>query len=270
MNTKNPALVILNSITFVLMLFVNYASNPGIFGNTTVAGIAHRYDTLFAPADYAFMIWGVIFLLCTGFVIHQWTLLKSDAKNYTQRTGLWFAISNIANALWVYCRAHEWIGLSVVLILILLISLVILVLKLRLELDEEPVRIILFVWWPIAIYIGWIIVTTIACIASWLVYIYWDGFGIAPAIWCIIMIIIAFLLYAFLIRKRNLRESAGVGTWAFIAIAIRQWNEHKNIAITAIIVSAMLAIMILQHGYKNRYYAPSAKIKRGEWSKQDY
>lgn len=262
---KNTAFVILNTITFVLMLFVNYASSTGIFVNTTVADIAHKYDTLFVPADYAFIIWSVIFLLCAGFVIHQWTLIKNDTKKYIQRTGLWFAISNISNTLWVYCWVHEWLGLSVILILTLLLSLIILVIKLRLELDDEPVRTILFVWWPIAIYTGWIMVATIACIASWLVYINWNGFNMAPDFWCMIMIIIASLLYVFLIRKRNLRESAGVGLWAFIAIAIRQWNEHKNIAITAIIVSAILFILIFQHGYKNRYYAPSAKIKRGEW-----
>ena len=265
MNKKNPALVALNTLTFALMLFVNYASNSGIFGNTTVADIAHKYATLFAPADYAFIIWSVIFLLCAGFVIYQWALMKNDTKKYIQRTGLWFAISNIANALWVYCWVHEWLGLSVVLILMLLVSLIILVIKLRLELDDEPVRTILFVWWPIAIYLGWIMVATIACIASWLVYIGWNGFGMAPDTWCIIMMIIAFMLYVFLIRKRNLRESAGVGIWAFIGIAIRQWNEHNSIAITAIIVSAILTVLIFQHGYKNRYYGPFAKIKRGEW-----
>lgn len=262
---KNTALVILNTITFILVLIVNYTSNSEIFASATVADVAHKYDTLFAPADYAFIIWSVIFLLCACFVIYQWMLIKNDAKNYIQRSGLWFAISNISNALWVYCWVHEWLGLTVILILILLLSLIILVIKLRLELDDEPVRTIFFVWWPIAIYIGWIMVATIACIASWLVSINWNGFNMAPDAWCMIMIIIAFLFYIFLIRKRNLRESAGVGIWAFIAIAIPQWNEHKNIAITAIIVSVILTIMILEHGYKNRYYAPSAKIRRGEW-----
>jgi len=160
---------------------------------------------------------------------------------------------------------HEWLGSSVGLILILLLSLAVLVMKLRLELDDEPVRTIFFVWWPVVIYIGWIMVATIACIASWLVYIEWNGFGITATTWCIIMIIIAFLLYIFLIRKRNLRESAGVGIWAFIAIAVRQWDDHKNIAITAIAAATILLISIIQHGYKNRYYAPFAKIKRGEW-----
>lgn len=258
-------LVILNSITFLLMLFVNYASNAHVFGDVTVADISHRYDTLFTPADYAFIIWALIFLLCAGFVVYQWILLKNDAQQYVRRTGLWFIVSNIANALWVYCWVHEWLGLSVVLILLLLISLIILTINLRLALDDEPVRTIFFVWWPISFYLGWIIAATVACIAAYLVSINWNGFGIAPDIWAIIMIIIAFLLYIFLNEKRNMREAVTVGIWAFIAIAVRQWNLHKNIAITAIVVSVILFILIAIHGFKNRYYAPFAKIKRGEW-----
>ena len=62
-----------------------------------------------------------------------------------------------------------------------------------------------------------------------------------------------------------MREAASVGIWAFIAIAIRQWNIHKNIALTAIIASAILFILISIHAYKGKYYAPFAKLKRGEW-----
>ena len=62
-----------------------------------------------------------------------------------------------------------------------------------------------------------------------------------------------------------MREAATIGIWAFIAIAIRQWNIHKDIALTAIIASAILFILISIHGYKGRNYTPFAKLKRGEW-----
>ncbi len=263
--TKNRALVMINSITLALMLFINYASNAYLFNEVTVADVSHKYDTLFAPAGYAFIIWGLIFLMCICFVIYQWVLLKNDEKQYISRAGIWFSISNIANALWVYCWVNEWLGLCVILMLILLFSLIMLTLKLRLELDDEPVRTILFVWWPIAIYLGWIMVATIACIAAWLVYIGWNGLGIAEATWCIIMIIVAAALYTVLLLKRNLRESASVGIWAFIAIAVRQWNVHADIVIAAIATFVILTALIARQVYKNRYYVPFAKIKRGEW-----
>ena len=265
METRNLLLIVLNTVTFAVMLFVNYASNAHVFSDLTVADISYKYDTLFAPAGYAFIIWGVIFLLCFGFVIYQWVLLKNDTQQYIQRTGLWFALSNITNAAWVCCWINEQLGWCVVLMIILLLSLVILAIKLKLELNDEPVRTIFFVWWPIAIYLGWIMVATIACIASWLVYIQWSGLGIGPDTWTIIMIVIASLIYIFINQARNLRESVTVGIWAFIAIAVRQFNVHDNIVAAAIIASLILTILIARHGYKNQYYTPFAKIKRGEW-----
>ncbi len=265
MKLKNTALVSLNTITFVLMLIVNYASNAHVFTDTTVADIAHKYDTLFAPADYAFIIWSIIFLLCLAFVIYQWVLTKHDTGQYIQRTGLWFTVSNIANAAWVYCWIHESLGWSVILILVLLFSLIMLTIKLRLELDDEPVKTIFFVWWPIVIYLGWIVAATVACIASWLTYTGWDGAGISPVTWTIAMVILACLIYVSLILKRNMREAAAVGAWAFIAIAVRQWGSYTNIVVVSVIVSVILVFMIGWHANKNSYYRPGNKIKRGEW-----
>ena len=265
MKLKNTVLVLLNTLTFAAMLFVNYASNTKFFGNKTVADVAHKYDTLFAPANYAFVIWSVIFLLGLCFIIYQWTLINNDKQQYIQRTGLWFAVSNVTNACWVYFWINEELKWCVVLILILLLSLIILTLKLKLELFDEPVRTIFFVWWPIAFYLGWIMVATIACIASALVYVGFTNNGIREDLWAIVMIVVAMLLYIVLIQKRNLRESAMVGVWAFIAIAVRQWGAYNDIAITAIIAAAVLLILSTRHGNKNKYYSPFEKIKRNEW-----
>ncbi|MGH2564280.1 MAG: hypothetical protein ACRDE5_07195 [Ginsengibacter sp.] len=227
MKNKSHFLVILNTITLLMMLFANYASNTGFFSNENVADVSHKYDTLFAPAGYAFIIWAVIFLLAIGFVIYQWVLLKrNDGNKYIEGTGIWFSVSNLANAAWLYCWLNERIGLSVICILILLLSLIILTVNLRLELDDVSVRNIFFVCWPVTFYLGWIMVATTACIASWLTSIRWERFGISEDIWAIALIAIACLIYLLLIEKRNMREAAAIGAWAFIAIAVRQWYIH--------------------------------------------
>ncbi|KAA9037577.1 hypothetical protein FW778_15900 [Ginsengibacter hankyongi] len=266
MKNKSLSLVLLNTITLVIMLFANYASTSGMYSNKNVADVSHKYDTLFAPAGYAFIIWGVIFLLALSFVIYQWVLLKTnDSQRYVQRIGIWFTVSNIANAGWLYCWLNEQLGLSVICIFILLISLIILTIHLRLELDDVPVRNIFFVWWPVTFYLGWIMVATIACVASWLTSIGWAGIGISQSTWTIISIVIACLLYLIIIVTRNMREAAVVGIWAFIAIAVRQWNNHNGIVWTALLSSLILAIAISAHFYKNRNYSIGLKLKRGEW-----
>ena len=248
------------------MLFENYAASAGLFSNKTVADVSHKYDTLFAPAGYAFIIWGVIFLLTLGYVIYQWVLLKTnDSQRYVQRTGIWFTVSNVANTTWLYCWLTEQLGLSVICILILLASLIILTIQLRLELDDVPVRTIFFVWWPVTFYLGWIMLATIACIASWLTSINWTAFGISQSTWTIILIAISCLFYLGIILKRNMREAAAVGIWAFIAIAVRQWNDHVDIVSAALLSSSILAIAIAVHVYRNRKYNIGSKLKRGEW-----
>ena len=261
-NKKILVLILVNTVTLGFMLFVNYASNAGVFGSVTVGNISHKYDTLFAPAGYAFAIWGVIFLLLIAFVIFQWTSLNNTYRHeYVQNTGVWFFISNLANALWIYCWINEEIGWSVAVILMLLCCLVILTYKLRLELDDKPASVIFFVWWPMVVYLGWIMVATIACIAAWLVSIGWNGGPFTPQTWTIVMIIITTLLYIYLIKTRNLREAAGVGIWAFVAIAKRQWNANFNIALVALVCALALFIAIAIHGYVNRKYNIINKLK---------
>lgn len=266
MKNKSPVLVILNTITLIVMLFANYASNTGFFSKENVADVSYKYDTLFAPAGYAFIIWGFIFLLAIGFVIYQWILTKrKDPQQYIRKTGIWFALSNVANIMWLYCWLNERIGLSVICILLLLLCLIILTINLRLELDDVAVRDIFFVWWPVSFYLGWMMVATIACIASWLTSVGWNGAGITQSVWTTILIIISAFIYLLLIQMRNMREAAAVGIWAFIAIAIRQWNIHNDIVIAAFFAILILAVASARHVYKNRKYIINAKLKRGEW-----
>ncbi len=266
MKVKNFALVTANTVTLIVMLFINIASNTGYFSQQTVGDVSHKYDTLFAPAGYAFAIWGLLFLLAICFVIFQWFLfVKNDPKNFISKTGIWFTLSNIFNAAWVYLWLHEMLGWCVVIIFLFLICLIVLTVRLRLELDDEPVRTIFFVWWPITFYLGWIMVATIACVSAWLVSTNWNAFNLPPDVWTIIMIAIASVFYLALTFKRNMREASLVAVWAFIAIAVRQWNSHFDIAAAAIIASIVLAFASMRHTYKNRYYAIGSKLGRHEW-----
>lgn len=259
-------IVLVNTITLLVMLIANFIAGSGMFINNTVGGVSNKYDTLFAPAGYAFIIWSFVFLLSIGFCIYQWYLLKSgDAKNYISRTGAWFSISNLANILWLICWLNEWLGLSVMVIVLLLVCLCVLTVRLQLELNDEPVQIILFVWWPITFYLGWVMVATIACVAAWLVAIGYRGGVIEEVIWTIIMIAVATFLFLLLIKTRNLREASMVGIWAFIAIAVKQWQVHNNISVAAIIASFILLAVTTLHGYINKRTSVILKISRGEF-----
>ena len=149
--------------------------------------------------------------------------------------------------------------------LVLLLSLIVLTIQLRLEIWDAPVRIIVFVWWPVCIYTGWIIVATVANISAFLVSINWNGGFLSPQIWTIILIAVATAIYLFLISTRNMREAAMTGVWALIAIAVKQWQENQSIVIAAIVAAAILFFAVSVHGYKNRNTSPFKKNTRGEF-----
>jgi uncharacterized membrane protein YhaH (DUF805 family) len=112
--------------------------------------------------------------------------------------------------------------------------------------------------------LGWIIVASVTNVAAFLVYLQWDGFQLSPEFWTIALLAVATTIYLLLIFKRNLRESATVGIWAFIAIVVKQWNDNQLIGIIAIVAAALLLIATMYHGYKNRSTSPDQKFKRGE------
>ncbi|MBS3808447.1 MAG: hypothetical protein KGY60_13160, partial [Bacteroidales bacterium] len=169
-----------------------------------------------------------------------------------------------ANGLWIVVWLNEYLALSVLLIFILLFSLIMLTLRLRLETWDAPLRTIAFVWWPICIYLGWIVVATVANVSVYLVSVNWQGGFLAPTSWTVVMIATATVIYLLLVFLRNMREAALVGVWAFIAIAVRQWSVHPEIVWTAGVATGLLLIVISWHGYQNRATSPFEKMKRKE------
>lgn len=277
---KTKLLVLFNTLTLSCTIFINYLSNTGFFGGKTIGEISKKYETLFVPAGYAFSIWGIIFLMLLAFVGFQWYVLyKEKDKNNVlynydnsenifvktiHQTSFWFIITNICNASWVVVWLNEYVALSVVVMFVLLFSLIKLTLNLRLKTWDAPVQIRVFVWLPIAIYLGWIMVASIANVSSFLVSIGWQGEPFSAFFWTILMIVIASGLYLALIATRNLRESAMVGVWSLTAISYKQWQAEPLIAYTALGFAILLVLAASYHGYKNQKNSPFLKWKRGE------
>jgi hypothetical protein len=245
---------------------MNSLQGSEVFNGTTVGEVSAKYETLFTPAGYAFAIWGIIYLLLILFVTYQWFVwFKRKEDRELKQISWWFAVGNLANGLWVVAWLNEQMGLSVLLILILLFSLIQLTIRLRLEIWDAPLRIIAFVWWPVCIYLGWVIVATVANISVFLVSIGWQGGFLQEQVWTIIMIVAATTIYLLLIKTRNMREAALVGIWALVAIAVKQWQLNIEIVIAALTASAILFVTVAVHGFRNRKTSPVEKLKRGEF-----
>ncbi len=243
---KQANLLILNTASLLFALVMNGLSNTGAFNGKTIGEVSNQINTFFAPAGYAFSIWGVIYILLIMFVGYQWyAWLKQKDDSVMNQTGIWFALSSLANGTWIVAWLYDSIGFSVILMFVLLISLIALAVNLRIKTGKVPQQTSIFVWWPISIYLGWIIVATVANIAAFLVSINWQISFLDEKSWTIVMIIAAVIIYVLLIYFRNLREAALVGIWALIAIAVKHWGMEPAIVVAAIVASVVLLIAIV-------------------------
>ncbi|MFL1894262.1 tryptophan-rich sensory protein [Aquimarina sp. 2-A2] len=255
-------LSILNLISVVLVIAVNYAAQVLRLNNTTIGELSQQYENLFTPAGYAFSIWGIIFISLLAYAVFQIrrAFFSTKKSGFIIATGYWFFIANLLNVAWVLAFTYEYTGVSVLIMFGLLFSLLKIILKTNMERWDAPIEIIALVWWPICLYSGWIAVASIANTAAYLVKIGWNGFGLSEVTWTLIMIIVAVLVNLFMIVTRNMREFALVGVWALVAIYMKQHEAYPSIGTVALIGTIVLALAAAIHGIKNHETNPGKKL----------
>ena len=262
---KNPWLIaVINLVSVILVLWVNYASQIQLWGAPTIGSISNEFSNLITPASYAFAIWGLIFLGLLAFCIYAFyrIIRYGKAQTFVLQCRSWFALANVANALWVYCFTLRLYGVSVVLMLVLLISLLLLIRKFNMELWDAPIGTIAFIWWPISLYAGWIAVATVVNIGLFLESLGWNGAPLNPTAWTIALLLIVSVLNAYLVQKRNLREFAGVAVWALVAIGFRHIDTLPIIAYVSWFCGGVLGLLILRHAFLNRSTNPFEKVRQ--------
>ena len=241
-----------NFLALVITLVINYLSNTGIFNGNTMETVSDAYANHFTPAGYAFSIWGLIYLGLFGFVIYTGRSLFSKAEEVPelQQVGWWFVASCVANTLWVLAWLYDYTGLSVLLMLALLGCLLKIIINTRMELDYHPFKKYLFIFWPFAIYAGWVSIALVANIAAWLTKLGWSGWGLSEVTWTIIMICIAGLINIFMVLRRNLREYALTGMWGLGAVAAA--SEYQAITYSCFGVMLVILVFVIFNALKYR------------------
>lgn len=247
-------LQVANIVALIITVVVNYLSNTGIFNNSTMASVSARYQSFFTPSGYAFSIWGLIYIGLAAFVIYQARGLsgKTSTPDIVEKIGWLFVISCAANSLWVLAWLYDYTGTSVLVMIVLLLTLWRIIVRTRMELDLLPIKKIALTWWPFAIYFGWISVALIANISAYLTKNSWNTFGLTPVGWAVVMILVAGAAYVWLTWVRNLRESAMVGVWALVAVAVANWGTTPVVVVSALAVSAVILVSSGIHAYRNR------------------
>ena len=231
-----------NLLTVLFALTVNILASTLPLNGQNTGEISDRFEVLFVPAGYVFSIWGLIYLGWIAFIIFQFQPSQKENPRL-RRLGYLFALSNLANAAWLFCWHYNLFGLSVLVMLALLGLLI--ASYLRLNVNRTDVT--LAEYWSVdvlfSVYLGWITVATVANITDWLYFIGWDGFGISAPLWAVIMLIVASLLGLVMAWSRRDAGYLSVLVWAFIGIAVKQ-AAVPVVAISAWVAALCMLILI--------------------------
>lgn len=233
---------------FGVNVYANIAPPNGL----TIGDISNKLfgEVQIIPANYAFAIWGIIYLGLIGLGIYQ--LMPAQRQNpQLERVGYLLVVASLAQIVWVFLFEYQFFGLSVVAMLGILLPLIGIYLMLGIGKERVSRKDKWFVHIPLSIYLAWISVATIVNVASTLYYWGWNGWGISPQVWTIIMLIVAAAIAATIIRNGVDIAYPLVVIWAFVAIAVRQANQPA-IAGWAIALALALGFLLLVNVWRRQ------------------
>ena len=232
---------LLNLLAILAAFGINIWSNLAPANGVTIGEISNTVyqDVLITPANYAFAIWGMIYLSLISFAIYQ--ALPSQRHNpYLEQIGYLLVASSVAQIAWVFLFQYQFVFSSLVAMILILVPLLTIYLRLGIAYTEVSRTNRRLIHFPISIYFAWISVATIVNFALTLYKFEWSGWGISPFVWTVVMLVIATIIA---IAANLLREDTTfllVVLWALIAIAVR----HVNI-LPLVTVAGGLAIILL-------------------------
>jgi translocator protein len=233
-----------NVLAVVVTIAVNGLANALPINGQQTGAISDRFPVFFVPAGYVFSIWGLIYLGLVAFAIYQ--VLPAQRTNpQLQRMGYWFALSCLANTMWILLWHYNMFPASLLVMLVLLASLIVIYLRLdigRLAVSTAEKWVVNV---PFSIYLGWITVATVANATDVLYDLKWNGFGISPEIWAVLMILAATIIcLAVIFTRRDVAYSLVI-IWALIGIAVKQGGRSQAVATMAAAMAMVIAVALI-------------------------
>lgn len=237
-------------ISLIVAVVVNGLANALPINGITTAEISDSFAVFFVPAGYVFAIWGLIYLALFVYAIYQ--ALPAQRENPRLRRAGWiFVLSSLANTAWIFCWHYGYFALSVAVMAVLLGSLIAIYWRLGTgrtavhRAEQWAVRV------PFSIYLGWITVATIANITVLLDYANWNGWGIAPEVWTVIMLAVAVVVAGLMALRHRDVAYLLVLVWAFAGIGVKQ-AETPLVANAAWVAAAVVALMVVVTAVQSR------------------
>ncbi|MDB9495822.1 hypothetical protein PN441_20495 [Spirulina major CS-329] len=238
----HPALTLL---AILVTFAVNAWSNIDPIGGESIGAISNNTfgEVVITPANYAFIIWGVIYLGLITFGVYQLLPRQRDRADLNPvRHAL--ILSSVAQIVWVFLFLSRLFWGSMVAMGVILAALIWGYGQWR-DGGQSKGRERWFVDYPLSLYFGWISVATVVNGATALYSSGWTELGFGAAVWACVMVGVATLLGIAIALYYRDGVYPGVLIWAFVAIAQRQ-AELMPVGASAI-AGAVLLVGAIAH-----------------------
>jgi len=231
-------------VATVVTIAINVLENTLPLNGLNTGEISDRFDIYFVPAGYVFSIWSLIYLGLLAYTVYQ--ALPSQRENQVlKKIAPFYWLGSLANIIWLFMWHYEVFGWTLPFMVLILISL----LLINRNLSGQEGFNKWLVKLPFSIYLGWISVATVANVSQWLYYFSWNGWGLDPAIWGVIMLGVASLLGILMAWLENDTAYGLVLIWAFIGITVSQ-ADTASVVTAAWVGVGLIGISLLGSIYK--------------------
>ena len=204
----------------VLSIFLGTLSSQlGWFG-PSIQELSDRQNgvlnILIQPANYAFSIWGAIYLGVLGLAVVQFSSPNARYK----RARLSLVVNMVVNFCWFVATQRELGGVSAALLWAQFGTAV--WLYYALEVPETRVwgleRLLRV---SVSLYVGWLTVANVVTTAYVLERLGWSGWGVSDVSWTLIMLGVASAVGLFARFRWRDPVYGAVFVWAFVGVAVK-------------------------------------------------
>ncbi|MBN1667640.1 MAG: tryptophan-rich sensory protein [Anaerolineales bacterium] len=244
-DTVRQILVILATLATIA---INGLANALPINGLQTGEISDSFEVFFVPAGYVFSIWGLIYLGLLAYSVYQ-ALPGQRENSRLRKTGYVYVVSALFNIAWIFLWHYKLFVGTIFAMLGLLACLLVIYLQLGIGKVRPSVGRRWFVNLPFSIYLGWITVATIANFTSLFDYLQWNGWGIAPDVWAVIMLVVAVGVAALMAVSRADVAYLLVLVWAFAGIGVKHAGTQL-VAPAAWIATGLVAALVLYSLYR--------------------
>ncbi|WP_366518595.1 tryptophan-rich sensory protein [Herbiconiux sp.] len=240
------SVVAVSAVLAIVGSFIGSGAAGGTPIQDAAGGALSADSTQLAPAGPAFSIWSVIYLGLIAYAI--WQFLPRQTSSPRQRAlGYPIAATLLLNAAWILSVQAGLLALSVVVIVVLLAALLFTFVRVvRTRRDGQGVVESIVVDGTVGLYLGWVSVATAANITAALTAAGFDGFGAAPEVWGVaIVVVTAALGIALAAWDRGRLAPTASLAWGLAWVAVSRLTGEllsPPVAVAAVIAASALVV----------------------------